>query len=71
MPASSNALPPPDLAQVVSCVSGYDPKALPVDKVQEVIRRFVQPVRVAERVAERVDLRATLGSKSSAASRVN
>ncbi|SCC94802.1 Molybdopterin molybdenumtransferase [Thiomonas sp. X19] len=50
-------LAPPDLAQVVSCVSGYDPNALPVGRVQEVIRRFVQPVRVAERV----DLRAALG----------
>ena len=56
MSASPSTLPP-DLAQVVSCVSGYDPKALPVDKVQDVIRRFVRPVRVAERV----DLRAALG----------
>jgi molybdopterin molybdotransferase len=55
--SSTPSAPPLDLAQLVSCVSGYDPKALPVDKVQEVIRRFVQPVRVAERV----DLRAALG----------
>ncbi|MDE2130503.1 MAG: molybdopterin molybdotransferase MoeA, partial [Betaproteobacteria bacterium] len=47
----------PDLAQIVSCVAGYDPNALPVSRVQEVIRRFVQPLRVAERV----DLRAALG----------
>ena len=38
-------LAPPDLAQIVSCVAGYDPNALPVSRVQEVIRRFVQPQR--------------------------
>ncbi len=56
MSASPSTMPP-DLAQVVRCVSGYDPKALSVDKVQDVIRRFVRPVGVAERV----DLRAALG----------
>ena len=41
-------LAPPDLAQIVSCIAGYDLNALPVSRVQEVIRHFVQPLRVAE-----------------------
>ena len=47
----------PDLAHVISCVGGYDPKTLPVAMAQEVIGRFVQPLGVAERV----DLRNALG----------
>jgi len=32
------------LGQIVSCVSGYDPDALPVAQANEVIRTFVKPV---------------------------
>lgn len=45
------------LADVVSCVSGYDPDALPVRSAQRIIRDFVAPVRGFEQVA----LRAALG----------
>ncbi len=48
---------PPRLADVVSCVSGYDPDALPVRDAQKIIREFVAPVRATEQVA----LRAALG----------
>ncbi|CAN7242684.1 molybdopterin molybdotransferase MoeA [Massilia sp. LjRoot122] len=48
---------PPSLAQVVSCLSGYDPDALPVRDAQRIIREFVQPVRAIEKVA----LRSALG----------
>lgn len=48
---------PPSLAQVVSCLSGYDPDALSVQDAQRIIRDFVQPVRAIEKVA----LRAALG----------
>jgi molybdopterin molybdotransferase len=48
---------PPSLSQVVSCLSGYDPDALPVRDAQRIIREFVQPVRAVEKVA----LRAALG----------
>ena len=48
---------PPTLANVVSCLSGYDPDALPVRDAQRIIREFVQPVRAVEQVA----LRAALG----------
>ncbi len=48
---------PPTLANVVSCLSGYDPDALPVRDAQRIIREFVQPVRAVEKVA----LRAALG----------
>ncbi len=47
----------PSLASVVSCLSSYDPDALPVRDAQRIIREFVQPVRAVEQVA----LRAALG----------
>ncbi|WP_036169538.1 gephyrin-like molybdotransferase Glp [Massilia sp. 9096] len=47
----------PRLADVVSCLSAYDPDALPVRDAQRVIREFVQPIRSTEQVA----LRAALG----------
>ena len=47
----------PRLADVVSCLSAYDPHALPVRDAQRVIREFVQPVRSVEHVA----LRSALG----------
>jgi molybdopterin molybdotransferase len=42
---------------VVSCLSSYDPDALPVADAQKIIRDFVAPVRSTEQVA----LRAALG----------
>jgi molybdopterin molybdotransferase len=47
----------PRLADVVSCLSAYDPDALPVRDAQRIIREFVAPVRATEMVA----LRAALG----------
>jgi molybdopterin molybdotransferase len=47
----------PRLSDVTSCLSDYDPDALPVKKAQHIIREFVQPVRAVEQVA----LRAALG----------
>jgi molybdopterin molybdotransferase len=47
----------PRLADVVSCLSSYDPDALPVRDAQKIIRDFVAPVRSTEQVA----LRAALG----------
>jgi molybdopterin molybdotransferase len=41
------------LNEVISCVSGYDPEALPVAKANEVIRNFVQPVRETEKLPVR------------------
>ena len=48
---------PPRLADVVSCLSAYDPDALPVRDAQRIIREFVAPVRTVEMVA----LRSALG----------
>jgi molybdopterin molybdotransferase len=48
---------PLSLAKVTSCLSGYDPDALPVRDAQRIIREFVQPVRAVEKVA----LRSALG----------
>jgi molybdopterin molybdotransferase len=45
------------LEAVVSCIDGYDPNALPVAKVNEVIRAFVKPAQGFEQVA----IRAALG----------
>jgi molybdopterin molybdotransferase len=47
----------PRLADVTSCLSGYDPDALPVKDAQRIIRDFVQPVQAVEQVA----LRSALG----------
>ena len=47
----------PRLADVTSCLSDYDPDALPVKQAQHIIREFVQPVGAVEQVA----LRAALG----------
>lgn len=45
------------LEEIASCISGYDPDALPVAKAQEFIARFVPRVATVERVA----LRSALG----------
>lgn len=45
------------LEQVVSCIDGYDPGALPVSQVNQVIRAFVTPIGGVEQVA----IRAALG----------
>jgi molybdopterin molybdotransferase len=41
------------LKALISCVSGYDPEALPVAKANEVIRGFVEPIRDIETTAVR------------------
>jgi molybdopterin molybdotransferase len=43
----------PRLADVVSCLSGYDPDALPVRHAQQIIRDFVTPIDSVEKVALR------------------
>ncbi|MFL6716023.1 MAG: molybdopterin molybdotransferase MoeA, partial [Burkholderiaceae bacterium] len=43
----------PTLDQVVSCLSGYDPDALPVAQAQQIIRNFVLPLQAVEKVAIR------------------
>lgn len=45
------------LSEIVSCLAGYDPDALPVDQAQQIIREFVTPLGAVEKVA----LRSTLG----------
>jgi molybdopterin molybdotransferase len=45
------------LHQVASCISNYDPDALPVRDAQRIIQEFVSPIRAVEKVA----LRASLG----------
>jgi molybdopterin molybdotransferase len=47
----------PSIAQVASCITGYDPDALPVRDAQRIINDFVAPIRAIEKVA----LRASLG----------
>jgi len=43
----------PRLSDIVSCLSDYDPDALPVAHAREVIGRFIEPVDCVERVAIR------------------
>jgi len=47
---------PATLEEVISCVSGYDPDALPVAKANEVIRSFVAPVTGVEKLPVRAAL---------------
>jgi molybdopterin molybdotransferase len=42
-----------NLSDVTSCLSDYDPNALPVAQAQAIIREFVTPVRAVEKVALR------------------
>ena len=39
---------PPSLQEIASCVSGYDPQALPVAQAQDFIARLVQPIQAIE-----------------------
>jgi molybdopterin molybdotransferase len=43
----------PSLAEIASCVAGYDPNALPVARAQEFIARLVPRVQAVEQVAIR------------------
>jgi molybdopterin molybdotransferase len=49
------------LRHIVSCIDGYDPDALPVDKAREAIRSFLVPITANERVAVRASLGRVLG----------
>jgi len=49
----------PSLEEIASCVSGYDPNALPVVQAQDFIARFVP--RLDAEAVERVPLRSALG----------
>jgi molybdopterin molybdotransferase len=46
----------PTLANVVSCLSDYDPDAVPVAQAQRIIRDFVGPVKAIEKVSLRAAL---------------
>ena len=48
-----NAIGPSSIAQAVSCVDGYDPDALRVDKAAEAIRACLSPIVESERVPVR------------------
>lgn len=43
----------PSLSDVVSCLSGYDPDALPVSQAQQIIRQFITPIHAVEKIAIR------------------
>jgi molybdopterin molybdotransferase len=49
------------LKQIVSCIDGYDPDALPVDAARAAIRSVIAPVTANERVAVRASLGRVLG----------
>lgn len=50
-------MPNRTLSEIVSCLSGYDPDALPVAQAQQIIREFIKPVNAVEKLA----IRSTLG----------
>ena len=45
-----------DIARIVSCIDGYDPDALPVDKARAAIRACLAPIAVSELVPLRTAL---------------
>src|SRR3974390_463885 len=45
------------LSDVVSCIAGYDPNAVPVAQAQQIIQLFVTPIHAVEKLA----LRSALG----------
>jgi len=49
------------LEQIVSCIDGYDPDALPVETARAAIRSVITPVSANERVAVRASLGRVLG----------
>jgi molybdopterin molybdotransferase len=57
-----NPLNQPTLADVVSCLSDYDPDALPVAHAQRIIRDFIVPVKAIEKVSIRAALDRVLAS---------
>jgi molybdopterin molybdotransferase len=52
--------PPTTLAEIVSCLSDFDPRAVPVARACEAIERFVVPIDCVERVAIRSALERVL-----------
>ena len=50
------------LEKIISCMDGYDPNALPVERAREVIRSFLAPVQANERVPVRAALGRVLGA---------
>ncbi len=46
-------MPNPSLSDVVSCLSAYDPDALPVRDAQRIISEFITPIAMVEQVALR------------------
>ncbi|RJF99827.1 gephyrin-like molybdotransferase Glp [Noviherbaspirillum saxi] len=46
----------PSLSEVISCLSGYDPNAVPVAQAQQIIRDVIAPVHAVEKVTIRAAL---------------
>jgi molybdopterin molybdotransferase len=46
----------PTLSEIISCLSGYDPDALPVAQAQSIIHEFVTPIHAVEKLAIRTAL---------------
>lgn len=49
-------MPSPSVSEIISCLSGYDPDALPVEQAQQIVRQCVAPVGGIERLALRTAL---------------
>ena len=52
----------PTLSNIISCLSGYDPDALPVAQAQAIIREFITPIHTVEKVAIRTALERVLAA---------
>lgn len=61
IPTADNTAPTA-LADVISCLSDYDPDALPVTDAQAIIKQFIRPIHAVEKVALRSALARVLAA---------
>lgn len=59
--AANNSVPTA-LSEVISCLSDYDPDALPVTDAQAIIKQFIRPIHTVEKVALRSALSRVLAA---------
>lgn len=57
-----NTHSPRTLSNVISCLSDYDPDALPVQDAQAIIRQLIEPINAIEKIALRSALNRVLAS---------
>ena len=55
-------MPKRPISEIISCLSGYDPEAVPVEQAQQIIHDFIMPINATEHVPLRGALDRVLAS---------